>query len=277
MTARRFEHAVAVVTGAAGDIGSAAARRLASEGAAVALLDRRADRRDAVAGACRAAGAPAALTLAIDQTDRDAVEAGTARVVAELGRVDVLFANAGYGQFAHFLQTEQRNWTRHLDVNVTGTFNVCQSVAQHMVAARRGGAIVINASSAAHVYSDGLFAYSVTKAAVRMLALGMASELGSHRIRVNVVMPGVVETAMNSASLDGGGHRASMLADTPVGRLGAADDVAALVAYLASPEAGFVTGASVEIDGGQTLHGWPRWFRRDYRAEHDDTWLVPSP
>jgi NAD(P)-dependent dehydrogenase (short-subunit alcohol dehydrogenase family) len=273
---QRFAGAVAIVTGAAGDIGGAAARRLAAEGAALALLDRRAEGLAQIEEACRDAGARSVLGLAADQTDREAVDAAVEQVVDRLGPIDVLFANAGYGQFASFLETSQRNWTRHIDVNVTGTFNVCQAVAAQMVQARRGGAIVVNASSAAHVYSDRLFAYSVSKAAVRMLGMGLASELGGHRIRVNVVMPGVVETAMNSASLDDG-HRESMVSQTPIGRLGRAEDVARLVAFLASPEAEFITGASVTIDGGQTLHGWPRWFALDYSEPHSEEWRIPHP
>ena len=268
----RFEGKTAIVTGAAGDIGATTARRLVAEGAAVALLDRRAELLEELAAELTDAGGRVAA-FGCDQTDREAVEQ-TVAAAGALGPVDVLFANAGYGQLAPFLETSERQWNRHVDVNLTGTFNVCQTVARAMVAQGEGGAIVVNASSGATRHADQLSAYCATKAALRMLAIGMASELGTHRIRVNSVMPGVIETGMTSPMLADPRHRDSTLAATPVGRLGNADDVAALVCFLASGEAGYVSGESVMIDGGQTIHGHPRWFHQDYREAHSSEWAV---
>lgn len=269
----RFADQTAVVTGAAGDIGAATARRLVREGAAVALLDRRAELVEGLAAELDAAGGSIAV-FGCDQTDPDAVEETVAAATDALGPIDVLFANAGYGQLAPFLETSEKQWQRHVDVNLTGTFHVCQSVARAMVAQGDGGAIVVNASSGATRHADQLSAYCATKAGLRMLAIGMASELGVHRIRVNSVMPGVIETGMTSPMLDDPGHRDAILAATPVGRLGEAEDVAALVCFLASGEAGYVTGESVMIDGGQTIHGHPRWFQQDYRQAHRTSWTV---
>ena len=266
---------VALITGAAGSIGKATAKTLLGAGWRVALLDRREDQLSAVAAELGGGGASKdTLELAVDQTDREQVDRAVAGVEERLGGISGLFANAGYGQFAPFLEITSRAWSKHIDVNLNGTFNVCQAVARAMVAARRPGAFVLNASSGAWVYSDQLGAYCVSKSGVRMLAIGMASELGVHRIRVNSIMPGVVETAMTEGMLADDRHRQWLLAETPVGRLGTPEDVAALVAFLLSEESSFITGASIPLDGGETIHGHPRWFAQDYRNAHDDTWKI---
>lgn len=270
---KRFAGKVAIVTGAGGDIGTAAATRLASEGASVALWDRKLELLEDTAQAVRAFGG-AVSCHGVDQMDREAVDTAVAEVAQQLGGLDVVFANAGYGQFGSFLETTEKQWSRHVDVNLTGTFHVCQATARVMAEARKGGVIVINASSGAEQHADHLIAYCATKAALRMMAIGMASELGTHRIRVNTVMPGVIETGMTAPMLADGAHREVVLAETPVGRLGRPEDVAGLVSFLASDDAGFVNGESVMVDGGQTIHGHPRWYRTDYRNAHTDDWEI---
>lgn len=270
----RFTGRGALVTGAGGSIGRAAARRLASEGATLALFDIQTDELDLTRAQCLADGAPAAHGFEVDQTDEDRVADGVTQAAEALGGIDVLFANAGFGQFATFLATSSRAWQRHVDINFTGTFHVCQQVARHMVERREGGAIVINASSGAVRHADQLSAYCATKAGLRMLAIGMASELGIHGIRVNAVMPGAIESNMTAPMLVEDDHRQEILANTPLGRIGEPDDVAGLVAFLASDDAGYVTGESVLLDGGQTIHGHPRWFRQDYRDRNDERWTI---
>jgi NAD(P)-dependent dehydrogenase (short-subunit alcohol dehydrogenase family) len=275
MSAARFAAKTAIVTGAGGGIGAATAERLAREGASVALFDRKEELLGETTAACEAAGANV-LALEVDQTDRARVEEAVAGVASSLGRIDVLFANAGYGKFSPFLSISEKDWHRHVDVNLTGTFSVCQSVASAMAADHGGGAIVVNASSGAVTYADQLGAYCATKAALRMLVQAMAAELGTHRIRVNAVMPGVVETAMTAPMLSDDRHRDVLLSETPTGRLGAPEDVAAAVCFLASDDAAFVNGESLLVDGGQTIHGHPRWFRLDYRKAHEEEWAIPS-
>jgi NAD(P)-dependent dehydrogenase (short-subunit alcohol dehydrogenase family) len=275
MTAR-FSGKTAVVTGAGGDLGRATAVQLASEGASVALFDRKLDLMVQTEKECVAAGAPDVASYAVDQTDEAVVERTVAQVIGRLEGIDVLFANAGYGQFATFLDTTSRAWHRHVDVNLTGTFHVCQQVARAMVERRMGGAIVVNASSGAVQHADQLSAYCATKSALRMLAIGMASELGVHRIRVNSIMPGVIESGMTAPMLADERHREVILADTPVGRLGRPEDVAQLVCFLASDQAGYITGESILLDGGQVIHGHPRWFRTDYRNPHTESWEIGS-
>jgi NAD(P)-dependent dehydrogenase (short-subunit alcohol dehydrogenase family) len=275
MSDQSFAGRVALVTGAAGELGESAAVRLAEAGASLALLDLRRDGMDALSKRLSAMGARS-MALPADQSNRDEVERAVAHIVDEFGAIDVVFANAGYGQFSTFLETSAKNWSRHVNVNLTGTFNVCQVVAATMVQSGRGGAFVLNASSAATVQCDQLSSYAATKAGVRMLALSMASELGVHRIRVNCILPGVIETAMTRSMLEDARHRDVLESETPLGRLGRADDIGSLVAFLLSDDASFITGASIPVDGGQTLHGQPRWFRLDYRNAHDENWFIPA-
>jgi NAD(P)-dependent dehydrogenase (short-subunit alcohol dehydrogenase family) len=272
----RFQNKVAVVTGAAGDIGKHTAMKFAEGGAKVAVCDRSRDLLDDVVKSCERSGAEV-LAIGVDQTKPDQVESMVSQVTEAWGGIDALFANAGYGKFASFLDQSEREWQRHVDVNLTGTFRVCQAVARVMADRKTGGTIVINASSGAKQHSDLLGAYCATKAGLGMLARTMAAELGPQRIRVNVVMPGVIETGMTSPMLDGDegvAHREGLTANTPVGRLGEADDVANLVAFLASSEAAFINGAAIMVDGGQTLLGHPRWFATDHRESFQTTWDV---
>ena len=275
MTADRFEGKTALVTGAAGDIGAATAKQLAREGANVVIFDRKQELLADTDADCRAVGART-LALGVDQTSRDRIEEAVAEAIDFGGRIDVLFANAGYGKFAPFLSIPTREWHRHVDVNLTGTFDVCQVVAQRMADDRLGGSIVVNASSGAVTHSDQLGAYCATKSALRMLVFAMAAELGTHRIRANSVLPGVVETGMTAPMLEDEKHRDVLTSETPVGRLGLPEDVAAAVCFLASEEAGFINGVDLLIDGGQTIHGHPRWFRLDYRDAHEEKWQIPK-
>ncbi|MCW2672647.1 MAG: short-chain dehydrogenase/reductase family protein [Frankiales bacterium] len=263
-----------VVTGAGGGIGSAVARSLAGAGANVALVDRSVEALDTALAQCRSYGGQADA-FAMDQSDKASVDAALDDVVKTFPSLDGLFANAGYGKFGPFLGITARNWSRHVDVNLHGTFYVCHRLAEILVGQRTGGSIVINASSGAKVYSDQLFAYCVTKAALQMMATGMAAELGTHRIRVNSILPGVIETPMTQSMLADPRHRDVLVAETPIGRLGEPDDVAGLVRYLLSEHAAFINGAAIPIDGGQTIHGHPRWFRLDYSKDFNEDWEIP--
>ena len=129
----------------------------------------------------------------------------------------------------------------------------------------------MNASTAATNICDLLGAYAASKSGVRMLAKSLASELGVYRIRVNLILPGIIETAMTRSLIDDPEVRAEALTNTPVGRLGKPEDIARMAVFLCSEAAGYITGAEILIDGGQTLHGYPRWFSADY-AEAGSEW-----
>ncbi|XVQ15169.1 SDR family NAD(P)-dependent oxidoreductase [Spirillospora sp. CA-255316] len=259
----RFDGRVALVTGAAGGIGAATARLLASQGARVVLADRDGEHARAHAESIIADGGDA-VAATCDQTDPDQVGRLFADTIGE--RLDICVANAGYGRFGSVLTQDLATWRRHVDVNLTGTFLICQAAARAM-ARRRGGAIVINASTAA-LRSCTLFAaYAATKAGVEMFARCLADELGPLGIRVNTVCPGVTDTGMTTGLLSDNGIRTVVETETPLTRVGTPEDVARAIAFLAGDDAGFITGSALLVDGGQTLRGYPRWFVPDTRAD----------
>ena len=258
-----FTGRTALVTGAAGDIGAAAAAAFVQAGANVVVTDRRAEALDAVAEALGASGGEV-MAHACDQTDPEAVAALFEAIGARFGRLDATFVNAGYGRYGALIDLPFDQWRKHVEVNLNGGFLMAQGSARLMRDSGRGGAIVMNASTAATHICDMLGAYAASKSGVRMLAKSLASELGVHRIRVNLILPGVIETAMTKSLIDDPAVRADALTNTPVGRLGKPEDIARMAVFLCGEEAGYITGAEILIDGGQTLHGYPRWFSADY-------------
>lgn len=259
----RYGGKVVLVTGAAGDIGAAAAAAFAAEGARLVITDRRADALTALAGTLGGE----VLAHPCDQADPEAVNLLFEETAARFGRLDAAFLNAGYGRYGALIDTPYSQWLKHVDVNLNGGFLMAQGAARAMRDGGRGGAILFTASTAATHICDLLGAYAASKAGVRMLAKSLASELGVFRIRVNLVLPGVIETAMTSSLIEDPAVRADVLSNTPVGRLGAPEDIARLAVFLCSDEAAYVTGAELLADGGQTLHGYPRWFSADYGRE----------
>jgi NAD(P)-dependent dehydrogenase (short-subunit alcohol dehydrogenase family) len=268
---KRFTGKTALVTGAGGGIGGATALRLAEEGAALILVDRKVELLDNIGQRCHDAGSQVVMS-ALDQSKHHEVAEVVTDLAEEAGGLDLLFANAGYGKFGKLLDSDLASWDRHVSVNLNGTFAVTQAAARVMAAAGRGGSIVINASSGASQWCDLLGAYCVTKAGLKMLATGLAAELGVYRIRVNAVMPGVVESAMTAPMLTEPALRQVLLSETPTGKLGRPENVAATVAFLLSEDAEYVNGHAVMVDGGQTIHGHPRWFQTDYTNEGQDEW-----
>ncbi|MBW8811943.1 MAG: glucose 1-dehydrogenase [Caulobacterales bacterium] len=269
-----FSGKVALVTGAAGDIGAAAAAAFAEAGATVVVTDRRADALKDVAARLTAGGATVVVQDA-DQTDPEAVGWLFDTIQGRCGRLDAAFINAGYGRYGPLIDMPFDQWRKHVDVNLNGGFLMAQGAAREMRRAGNGGSIVMTASTAATHICDLLGAYAASKAGVRMLARSLASELGVWRIRVNLILPGVVETAMTRSLIDDPAVRADVLSNTPVGRLGQPEDIARLALFLSSEAAGYMTGAEVLVDGGQTLHGYPRWFSADY-AEPGAEWTPHS-
>jgi NAD(P)-dependent dehydrogenase (short-subunit alcohol dehydrogenase family) len=258
-----------LITGAAGDIGRAAALRFASAGAELVLTDRRLRELETTLAEARSLGADT-LLFECDQTDASAVEQMFLAIEAG-GGLHAAFVNAGYGRYGPLLELDYQTWQRHVDVNLNGAFLVTQHSARLMARAGRGGAIVINASTAAKHVCDLLGAYAASKAGLAMMARSFASELGCHRITVNMIMPGVIETSMTESLLAEADTRSDILANTPVGRLGLPSDIAELVHFLCSESATFITGAEILVDGGQTIHGYPRWFSVDY-GDQDGSW-----
>ncbi|WP_158882733.1 SDR family NAD(P)-dependent oxidoreductase [Amycolatopsis anabasis] len=263
-----FQGRVALVTGAASGIGAATARTLADAGAVVVLADR--DQKvTEVAGKLAAEGREV-VAQRCDQTRPDEVTALVDRVHAEYERLDVCVANAGYGRAVPFLDTPLPVWQRTYDINVTGTFLVCQAAARRMVACGDGGSIVVTSSSGSQVPAALFSAYCSAKAALNMLVAVIAYELGAFGIRVNAVLPGVAETAMTKSLLDTGAREA-LQAELPLGRLAQPDDVAAAIAFLAGPESRYVSGASLLVDGAGSRFA-PGWFATDFRTRGGADW-----
>ena len=269
-----FKDRVALITGAAGDIGAEAAAAFARAGARVVITDRRADALNEVAERLTRAGAEV-LAHPCDQTDPEAVFDLFRAIQVRFDRLDAAFINAGYGRYGALIDLSFDQWRKHVDVNLNGGFLMAQGAARLMRDGGQGGAIVMNASTAATNICDMLGAYAASKSGVRMLAKSLASELGVYRIRVNLILPGVIETAMTKSLIDDPAVRADALANTPVGRLGRPEDIARMAVFLCGEAGGYITGAEILIDGGQTLHGYPRWFSADY-ADVDAEWTPHS-
>lgn len=279
---RRFDDRVALVTGAAGAIGAATARRIAEEGGSVILADVDREGVDRAAERLRAEGL-CAVAARVDQGQPDDVERLFADVVASFDRLDVCFANAGVGGKTPFLDLPLADWRRFIDINLTGTFLVCQAAARRMIQCGNGGALVLTSSSGGMFPGALASAYCVAKAGVSMLARAVAPELGSYRIRINSILPGTIETGMMAKLLSFDRVRDAIESETPLGRIGTPEDVAAAVAFLSSDDAAYVTGTTLLIDGGQTVNGSPRWFSTDHRRKdhpvwelHTDRW-IPRP
>ncbi len=266
----RFTSQVALVTGGASGIGAGVSEKLAAEGARVVIADIDAEGVERQAAAIRDAGGDA-IGVVCDQTDDAQVTALFEETLARYDRLDVCHANAGWCRVDPFLDIRASTWRKHLDVNVTGTFLVCQAAARRMVECGNGGSIVVTSSSGA-VQPAALFAaYSAAKASLNMMVSIMAYELGVHDIRVNAVMPGITETAMTSELLDTGA-RDMFEAEVPLGRLGRIPDISEVVAFLAGGESGYITGQSLLVDGGGGIPA--SWFVTDFSDRGRAKWQL---
>ncbi|MFJ1808386.1 MULTISPECIES: SDR family NAD(P)-dependent oxidoreductase [unclassified Streptomyces] len=240
----------ALVTGGNRGIGAAISRRLAAQGADVALtFARNKDQAETVAEQIRAEGGRS-LAVAADAADAAGLRTAVDEVAREFGRIDILVNNAGYMDMSMpaLEEVSLEDLDRTLDVNTRGAFLTAQAAARHM---GEGGRIVnISSCLATHVPGPGMTAYAMSKAAISGLTLGLARDLGPRGITVNQVAPGSIDTDMNPADGPSADFQRS---HNVFGRYGAADEIAHTVAYLVSPEAAFVTGASVAVDGGSNL------------------------
>jgi 3-oxoacyl-[acyl-carrier protein] reductase len=241
---------VAVITGGARGIGLGIATVLAGAGARVVLADLDLDAAEAAAAHLRARGL-AAEGLAADVTDRPSVDALAARVVAVHGRIDILAANAGIYPSTELAAIDDAVWDRVMDINVKGALHAVQACLPTML--ERGyGRIVMSSSITGPITGQAGFAhYGASKAALLGLMRSVAVEVATRGVTVNAVMPGNVETpGLGDTSEE---HRTRMLSAIPMGRFGTPEDVGFAVRYLASPEAAYMTGQTLVIDGGQVL------------------------
>ncbi|HTR97459.1 MAG TPA: glucose 1-dehydrogenase [Candidatus Acidoferrales bacterium] len=250
----RFSGKAVLVTGASSGIGRACARRLGSEGARVALAGRRRERLDEVAAGLAAAGAEA-LVVTGDARAEATAEAWVRASLERFGRLDGLVNAAGVLGNGAVTDTPTAEWRRVLDSNLDSIFYMTRAAAPALEAAR--GAIVNLGSVAGGVRPyPNLAAYCVSKAGVDMLTRCSALDLAPKGVRVNAISPGVVVTELHTVTHAVADYAAFLergKSTHPMGRVGNAEEVAALVAYLLADEAGWITGANVSIDGGRAL------------------------
>ncbi len=235
----------ALVTGASRGIGAAIARRLASDGAKVAITyTKGAEAAAKVVGDIERAGGKATAIQA-DATDAKAVSAAVKETVATFGPLDVLVNNAGTAIPKPFEDTTLEEMDRVIDINLRGVFIATQAALRQM---QDGGRIIsIGSCVGERMMTPGLVAYAATKGAVKMFTQGLSREVGARRITVNVIQPGPIDTDLNPAS---GDWAEPQIALTALKRYGSVEDIAAMVAFVAGPEAAYITGASLTVDGG---------------------------
>lgn len=246
----RLAGKVAIVTGGASGIGRATAERFVAEGARVVLGDLDGD---ALATVVEALG-ESAMGVPGDASVEDDVERLVAAAIERFGRLDIAFANAGIGSMQRLVDADLDQWSRVLDVNLTGPFLLIKHAARRMEA---GGSIIVTASLNAVQAGIGMGAYCASKAGVAMLVQVAALELGPANIRVNAIGPGLVRTSLTEGAFFMPGIVEGYEENTPVGRHAQPDEIAGLVTYLASDEASFISGSLHLIDGGAHTMRYP--------------------
>jgi len=251
----RLKERIVAITGGALGIGRATARLFGAEGATVAVGDVDLAGVERVAEEIRGSGGRA-LAMGVDVGDAAQVQAFFDRIVAEHGRLDVMFANAGIAHSAPFLEHPEAQWHRVLRVNLTGVFLCCQLAARQM-AKQGGGRIIATASINGLRGVENLVGYNVAKAGVIELVKTMAVELAKHHIAVNAIAPAQIDTRLTQGLPEEARQR--RVARIPMGRFGDVDEVARAALFLASDDATFITGHTLAVDGGYLAGGlWSR-------------------
>jgi len=255
---RGLKGKTAIVTGAGSGIGRAIALRLAAEGVTVGVFDIRAEAATETVDAIEAAGGKAVSTTC-DITDYGAVTAAVASFEAATGAgTDILVNNAGWDMPMPFLKTDEAFWKKVVSINYFGPLHMTHAVGQGM-AARKAGRVINIASDAGRVGSSGEVVYSGCKGATIAFGKALAREVARNNITINNVCPGPTDTPAMDAFVGTGEQgqkiRDSMVRGVPLGRIGVPDDYPGIVAFLASDDAAFITGQTISVSGGLTMHG----------------------
>jgi 3-oxoacyl-[acyl-carrier protein] reductase len=236
---------VAVITGGSRGIGAGIARRLAADGASVAITyTKGADAAAVVTQEIERTGGKA-IAIQADAADAGAVKAAIEKTVKTFGRLDILVNNAGTAIPKKFEEATLEEMDRVIDINIRGVFSATQAALKHM--SDGGRIIMIGSCVGERMMTPGLAAYAATKGAVKMFTQGLSREVGNRSITVNNVQPGPIDTELNPAV---GDWAAPQKANTALNRYGQVEEVAALVAFVASPEASYITGTNLTVDGG---------------------------
>jgi NAD(P)-dependent dehydrogenase (short-subunit alcohol dehydrogenase family) len=250
---RRFEGKVGLVTGGASGIGLAISRRLVAEGASVVV----ADINDASLEKTRTELGNSVACASADVRIEAQVEAMVRTATQRFGRLDVAFNAAGLGGFGEIVDLSEADWDRVLDICLKGVFLSVKHAARAMIAHGHGGAIVNIASLNSHVPMFGGVAYCCAKAGVEMLSRNAALELAAKKIRVNTVSPGLTDTPLTAPMRNIAGVEGAYMERIPMKRWGTPDDMAAAALFLASDDAGYISGSNLFVDGGWETTGYP--------------------
>jgi len=245
----RFEDRVAIVTGGSRGIGKQICLKLASEGAKIAIFDIEETLLKEVAEQIRHMGSEV-LLLRVDISDFEKVDRAVKEVIDRFGRIDILVNNAGVNEDKLLLRMREKDWDKVLQVNLKGTFNCLRAVIRTMVK-QRGGKI-INISSVVGLRGNvGQANYAASKAGIIGLTKSAAKEVGRYGVIVNAIAPGFIDTPMTEKLQEK--EKEMFTPQIPLGRMGKSEEVASLVAYLASDEANYITGEVIKIDGGMAI------------------------
>lgn len=241
-----------IVTGGASGIGKAICGRLGEEGCHVAIFDLNGDGAEAVAAAIRDAGGQA-TAFAVDITDYAAVSAAVDKFEAAAGEIGGLVNNAGWDIAMPFLDTDTEFWKKVIDINLNGPLNLCHTVMTKMAEQESGGKVLNIASDAARVGSSGEAVYAACKGGIVAFGKTMARELARKKINVNCLCPGPTNTPL----LQGQGEKliAALTRAVPMRRVAEPEDYPGLVAFFMSDDAGYITGQTISVSGGLTMHG----------------------
>ncbi|MBG50857.1 MAG: SDR family NAD(P)-dependent oxidoreductase [Alphaproteobacteria bacterium] len=242
---------VALITGTTSGLGKRFAQILANAGASVVITGRRVDRLEALAAELEGMGARV-LPVALDVTDVASIDACVAEVVTELGGIDILINNAGMNVQASAVDLLPEDFDRVMDTNMRGAFFMATRVGARMIARGQGGSIINVASIGAHTVLPGLATYCMSKAAVAMMTRSLAHEWARHKINVNAICPGFIETELNSEWFETDGGQ-KQIKSWPRRRLGLESDLDGIVLLLASEQGRLMTGSVTTIDDGQSL------------------------
>ncbi|GAA4314662.1 3-oxoacyl-ACP reductase family protein [Compostibacter hankyongensis] len=242
---KKLSQQAALITGGSRGIGAAIAKRLAREGADVALTYQHAEEKaEAVVRQIRNEGVKA-LAIRADSADPEAVMKAVDRTQAELGRLNILVNNAGIGMYKPIAEFTVGDFDRIMSVNVRAVFAASHAALKYL---GKGGRIIhIGSCQAERMPGPGGSLYAMSKSALVGLTKGMARDLGPRGITVNIIHPGPVDTDMNPADGPSAGYQRSLMA---IPEYGSGEDIAAMAAYLAGPESGYITGAGFTVDGG---------------------------
>lgn len=247
---KRFEGTAAIVTGAGRGIGEAIAKRLAAEGARVAVVSRTEANAGRTADAINAERPDAAKAYAVDVADFHAVQELADAILKDFGKVDVLVNNAGVTRDGLSMRMSSEDWDAVVDTNLKGAFNFIRAI-QRPMAKQRSGRIINIASVVGLTGNAGQANYAASKAGLIGLTKSIARELAGRGVTVNVVAPGFIETDMTGVLPES--IRTAVIEKIPLGRFGATEDIASAVAFLAGPESAYITGQTLVVDGGMVM------------------------